>query len=104
MPVSHQAVCGTAQVIWLAAERAERFMRRWVSSSDSLWMKAHANAHTEVLTGEVQFGPGAESEGCPLHRASQGTRPEACPGSRVVRPGTGGGAAGWVPSDIRKWN
>lgn len=94
MPVSHQAVRGAAQVIWLAAERAERFMQRWVNSSDSLWMKAHANAHTEVLTGEVQFGPGAEREGRPLHRAKQGTRPEACPGSRVGRPSAGGGAAG----------
>lgn len=94
MPVSHQAVCGAAQVIWLAAERAERFARRRVNSSDSLWMEAHANAHTEALTGELQFGPGAEREGCPLHGASQGTRPEACRGS------TGGGAAGGLMGNL----
>lgn len=62
---------------WFTVTCGEGFIRRQGKTpSDSLWMQAHANVllPQSFLTGEVQFGPGAGRDGCPLHRADRGTR------------------------------
>lgn len=59
-----------------SVKSSEGFIQGWVNPSDSLWMQAHANVllpqRVFFLTGDVQFGLGAGSEGGLSHRANQG--------------------------------
>ncbi len=70
-----------AQRLW-----CEGFMRRHQGKPQWQFVDAgpcKCGASTEVLTGEVQFCPGAGRDGCPLHRPSRGRGSKACPESHV---------------------